>query len=96
MLQESQELLNAIEQGNPEAVEAGYHRFRKAVQAAWERYQQGVITVAARGLPRAMYLWVTEELPLQIRDSDRWPDVRRQLTQFIRTVQWVVEPKEET
>lgn len=94
MLREAQSLLDAISQGDSAQVEAAYHRFRAAVEAAWDRYQRGEITTSARGLPRAMYLWATEELPQKLHDSVRRDEARRELAQFIRTVEWVVEPKE--
>ncbi|MCS7282802.1 MAG: hypothetical protein RMK65_01175 [Anaerolineae bacterium] len=94
MLQEARTLLEAIEQENSEAIEAAHSRFLEAVERAWARYQRGEITTAVRGLPRAMYLWVKEDLPHQLRNPDRWAEARRELAQFIRTVEHVVEPQE--
>lgn len=94
MIHEAQSLLEALKQRNPEQVEAAYQRFREAVQAAWDRYQDGKIAVSVRGLPRAMYIWAVEELPQELRDPGRWAGVERQLAQFARTVEWVVEPRE--
>lgn len=94
MLQEAQSLLDAISRGDSEQVEAACRRFRDAVEAAWDRYQRGEITTSVRGLPRAMYLWATRELPLKVQDPSRWDEARRELAQFIRTVERVVEPKE--
>lgn len=94
MLHEARALLDAISQGDSARIEAAHCRFREAVEAAWDRYQRGEITTSTRGLPRAMYLWAMEELPQKLQDPLRWDEARRELAQFIRTVEFVVEPKE--
>ncbi len=94
MEREARELLEALEQGNRETVEAAQRRFSRAVAEAWDRYQQGAITVTVRGLPRVMYQWAVEELPRQVQDPARWPEAQRDLARFLRTVEWVVEPRE--
>lgn len=87
-------LLQALDQGDHAAVAAAQRRFSDAVAAAWERYQQGQIAVSVKGLPRVMYQWAVEELPHQVQDPARWPKIRRELAQFLRTVEWVIEPEE--
>jgi len=94
MQEKAEELLEALEDGDGRRIEAAQQRFSQAVEAAWERYQQGGIQVATRGMPRVMYQWAVEELPQRVRDPARWPEVRRELAQFLRTMQWVVEPRE--
>ncbi|HEY75670.1 MAG TPA: hypothetical protein G4O00_05750 [Thermoflexia bacterium] len=94
MEREARELLKALERGDREAVGVAQRRFSQIITEAWDRYQRGEIEVAVRGLPRVMYQWAMEELPRQVEDPARWPEVRRELARFLRTVQWVVEPEE--
>ncbi len=95
LLQEARILLEALEQGDNGRVEDALHRFQEAIEAAWNLYQQGRINTAVRGLPKVMYMWAMEELPQMVQEPSKWPEVRRQLAQFINAVQLVVEPKEE-
>ncbi len=94
MEQTANELLEALERNDPHTVAVAQERFLQAVEEAWKRYQDGGISVNVRGLPRVMYQWVMEELPQKVKDPARWPEVRRELTRFLRTVEWVVVPRE--
>ncbi len=95
MEEEARNLLETLERGDREAVRTAQQRFAQAVEESWRRYQEGKVVVAVRGLPRVMYQWVMEELPRQVQDPARWPEARRELARFLRTVQWVVEPEEQ-
>lgn len=95
MLREAQDLLEAVEEGDSGKIEVALCRLQEAVQAAWELYQQGRINTAVRGLPRVMYQWATEELPRKVHEPSSWPEIRRELVQFINSIKLVVEPQEE-
>ncbi len=94
MEKEAKALLEALERRDRAAVDAAQRRFSQTLAEAWDRYQQGGITVAVQGLPRVMYQWAVKELPQRVQDPARWPEVQRELKGFLRTVQWVVEPEE--
>jgi hypothetical protein len=70
--------------------------FSKAVEAAWQAYQQGEIEtqVSAQTLPRSMYLYATRELPQEVVHLRRWSTVERELTSFVRTMDRVLLPIE--
>jgi len=90
----AQDLRDALKREKEEAIREAQRRFSEAVEAAWQMYQQGRIEVEVRGLPRVMYLWAMEDLPRQIEDRSNWPQIIRELEQFLRTMDHVVEPRE--
>jgi hypothetical protein len=90
----AQQLLEALERGDPEAAKAAQEQFSRSIEEAWSRYESGEIEVAVEGLPRVMYQWTVEELPEQVEVRSSWDEALKELKRFQRTMDLVVEPRE--
>jgi hypothetical protein len=89
-------LLAALDTREQRVILEAQQNFSKAVEAAWQAYQQGEIEtqVGAQTLPRSMYLYATRELPQEVVHLRRWSTVERELTSFVRTMDRVLLPIE--
>lgn len=88
-------LRQALDREDPDAIQAAQINFSRSVRLAWERYQQGDVTVSVRGLPLVMYQWAVEELPEQIHDPAAWLRVHHEVGRFLRIMDLVIQPQEQ-
>jgi hypothetical protein len=91
-----EQLQQAFEEENAQKVQQAMDEVNRTFRLAWEKYQQGDISIQVRGqaLPRTIYLFVTEELPAAVNNPTQWPDLRRKLSIIRRMIDLVVMPKE--
>lgn len=89
-------LLAALDTGEEKLIQEAQRDFSQAVEGAWQAYQRGRIqtrTVQAT-LPRAMYLYATRELPQEVIYFKRWPTMKREITEFLRAMDFLIAPSE--
>jgi hypothetical protein len=84
-------LLTALDTREQRAIQEAQQDFSEAVAEAWQVYQQGDIdTRTGQALPHSMYLYATRELPQEVAHLRRWSTVKREITNFLRTMDLVV------
>jgi len=90
-------LLAALDTREEKLIQEAQRNFSQAVEGAWQAYEQGKIQTRARQgtLPRAMYLYATRELPQEVTHLKRWSTMKREITDFLRTMDLVIAPLEE-
>ncbi|MFW9990568.1 MAG: hypothetical protein ACFFD4_00785 [Candidatus Odinarchaeota archaeon] len=78
---------------SPEMVQL-QKEFSGSVQKAWEAYKSGRVEVEVVALPRVMYTFAVEELPLMIsEESCDVVKIKNQLKLFLNTLDHVVNPE---
>jgi hypothetical protein len=89
-------LLAALDTGEQRLIQVAQENFSKAVEEAWQAYQNGEIEtqVGGQALPRSMYLYATRELPQEVIHLRRWSMVEREITGFVRLMDRVIVPTE--
>jgi len=89
-------LLNSIE--NRESMEIliqNQRNFTRAVEIAMGAFQQGKIKVdVSQALPKVMYGWAVNELPIEINNSEKLSSIKNQLILFQNTIENILRPKE--
>ena len=89
------DLISKLEAGGDhDAIIAAQRAFSEAVDEAKKKFDMGKIDVQARGLPTEMHLFATKDLPKIIKDEKGWPSLLKELKQFKRVMDLVVEPSE--
>jgi hypothetical protein len=89
-------LLNSIE--NRESMEMliqNQRNFTKAVEIAMGAFQQGKIQVdVSQALPKVMYGWAVNELPIEIKNIEKLSSIKNQLILFQNTIETILRPRE--
>jgi len=94
MVETGKRLLAALESKDLEVIQEAAKSFSRAVDDAWQAYQQGEIPTQMRGqaFPRMMYQFATVELPAAIADPQRWPTIAREVRNFVNMID-IVAPQ---
>ena len=89
-------LLNAIEKGDSmDNLIQNQRNFTRAVEIAMGAFQQGKIKVdVSQALPKVMYGWAVDELPIEIKNIEKLSSIKNQLILFQNTIENILRPKE--
>ena len=89
-------LLNSIDNSDSmEILIKNQQNFTKAVEIAMGAFQQGKITVdVSQALPKVMYGWAVNELPIDIKNNEKLSSIKNQLILFQNTIENILRPKE--
>ncbi|UJG43076.1 MAG: hypothetical protein K9W46_11960 [Candidatus Heimdallarchaeum endolithica] len=88
----AQALISALE--NNQTPTICLNEFVSSVRDAWIKFEQGQITVEISQLPRAMYMFVVEELPQVVENPLEKEKIIRELKLFLNTIDLILQPKE--
>jgi hypothetical protein len=87
-------LISSLESENSNAIPVALSDFARAVDAAKLLLDQGKIEVDVKGLPAAMHMYATRDLPELVCDEKNHPSIIKELNQFRRVMDTVVSPRE--
>jgi len=87
-------LIASLESENLDTIPTAQSEFSRAVDAAKSLLDQGKIQVEVKGLPAAMHMYATRDLPDLIIDRKNHPSIIKELNQFRRVMDKVVSPRE--
>ena len=87
-------LISSLESENNDAIPVFLSDFTRAVDTAKLLFDQGKIEVDVKGLPAAMHMYATRDLPDLISDKKNHPSIIKELNQFRRVMDKVVSPRE--
>ena len=87
-------LIECLESKTMDIITPAQSDFSQAVDAAKSLLDQGKIQVEVKGLPAAMHLYATRDLPNLIADKENHPSIIKELNQFRRVMDKVVSPRE--
>jgi hypothetical protein len=86
-------LLTSLEAHKSDTIPENQSDFSRAVDVAKSLLDQGKIEVDVRGLPAAMHIYATRDLPDLITDEKNHPSIIKELYRFQRVMDKVVSPK---
>lgn len=86
-------LIASLESGNSDGIRDAQSDFSRAVDAAKSLLDQGKILVDIKGLPAAMHIYATRDLPDLIAEKKNHPAIIKELNQFKRVMDTVVLPR---
>ena len=96
MKQTLEDLCNAMSNKEPMYVIIGAQQaFTTAVENAWKKFSEGKISVDFPTLPKIMYLFAVEELPLIISDEKLHDRIIKEIRLFRNTMDELIRPKED-
>lgn len=87
-------LITCLESDNDDIIPTAQSEFSQAVDTAKSLLDQGKIQVDVKGLPTAMHMYATWDLPDLIADKKNHPSIIKELNQFRNVMDKVVSPRE--
>ena len=86
-------LITCLESNNGDTIPTAQSEFSRAVDTAKSLLDEGKIQVDVKGLPTAMHMYATRDLPDLIVDKKNHPSIIKELNQFRHVMDKVVSPR---